>query len=303
MLSPAARQYHALYESQEKPLLFTAPWWLDMTSSQGKWDAAILKQAGTDAISAVAFHQTRIRGLSAIITPPLTQWVALLHSSQSGFELPADWLGSFPSSSILDLTIKNLPSQNELRGKSSVATRYSYVLPFESNFEKMTEGYNEGLRRNIKQAESKFSVQTSDDIKTFIAMCHSTYAQRKMKSPWWVDDLLPSVVSVLLQKNAGSLSFIFRDETPVGSMLTAWDSTMSYYIAGGRIASEDSVSAHALLMHAAITDAHHHGRSFDFEGSMVPGIANFFQSFGAKPIPYYQVKHYRGFGKWWALFH
>lgn len=300
MLSAATSQYHALYEMQEKPLLFTAPWWLDVTSG-GKWDAAIIKQAESSSLAAIPFHHTRIRGLSAIISPPLTQWVAILHSAKSNNELPDDWLNTFPTSAILDLTIKNLSPQNQQLLKTRIATRYSYILPYDANIQKMLEGYNEGLKRNLKQAESKFRVQSSDDVSTFVSMCKSTYAQRKMNPPWWVDELLPSVVTALLKKNAGKLSFIFQNNKPVGSMLTAWDETMSYYIAGGRMASEDSLSAHALLMHTAIADAHSHSRSFDFEGSMVSGIANFFQSFGARPTPYFQVKRYRGIGKWWAL--
>ena len=301
MLSSAARQYHTLYDVQETPLLFAAPWWLDLTSSKGKWDAVIIKSQDSDSYSALAFHQTHIRGLSAVITPPLTQWVPIMHSPNSTVHLPADWMDSIPSSSVFDLAIKNLPAQNQDFPKARIVTRYSYILPFGPDFGKMTEGYNEGLRRNLKQAESKFSVQSSDDIKTFVSLCHATYTQRKIKSPWWVEALLPSVASALLQKNTGQLSFVLRDKTAIGSTLTAWDGTMSYYIAGGRIGSEDSVSAHALLMHSAIVQAHQHGRSFDFEGSMVSGIANFFQSFGAKPVPYHQVTRYRGLGKVWSL--
>jgi len=89
----------------------------------------------------------------------------------------------------------------------------------------------------------------------------------------------------------------------IAGILTGWDSKTSYYLAGGRNGDDQGASAHALLLDHVIHEAQTRGLAFDFEGSMNPGIANFFQSFGAKPESYLQIRKFRGMGKLWSLLH
>ena len=46
-----------------------------------------------------------------------------------------------------------------------------------------------------------------------------------------------------------------------------------------------------LLMHNAILDSFSSNKQFDFEGSMVPSIENFFRSFGGKRVPYILIRN------------
>ena len=107
----------------------------------------------------------------------------------------------------------------------------------------------------------------------------------------------------LSDSQSGSLDFAMHNGKPIASILTAWDHKATYYLAGGRTGDEAGASAHALLLDKALINSIQAGREFDFEGSMHSGIANFFQSFGASPEEYWQVKKYRGLGKAWSLFH
>jgi hypothetical protein len=303
MLSDAVRHYHTIYAQQENPPLYAAPWWLDLTCAHGQWDALIIPDEDAEAISCLPFHKTRIKGLAAITTPPLTQWVSVLSDQKKTGRLDFDWFGGLPKYSILDLSIKNLAEWHVPQYPVQISTRYSYVLPFTTSYTDIQNGYNEGLRRNLKQAEQLFHVSQDDQIPAFIHLVHATYQQRKMKSPWWVIDLLPSLCKELLHRNSGRLYFIHHQQIPVAAIFVAWDSRMMYYLAGGRSETGEGISAHSLLMDYAIRDAQRANLSFDFEGSMVPGIANFFQSFGARPSAYPRIRDFRGWGKWWALWH
>jgi|WetSurMetagenome_2_1015567.scaffolds.fasta_scaffold191828_1 hypothetical protein len=301
MLTDGVRRYHVLYEEQAKPLLYTAPWWLDVTCGKNAWDVLLMREPVSNIEAGLAYFPTRIRGLKTIITPPATQWVQLISNQPEEFSFDQPVAEYFPSCRILDVSIKS-PSKWILGGNGyGVTTRYSYVLPYLDRVEKMKAGYNEGLRRNLKQAEKIFEIKESDDVGTFISLCKSTFTQRSSKAPWWMDDILPAVIDELIKRECGRLSFVFLDGKVIAAMLTGWDQCTDYYLAGGRDATAEGISAHGLLLDQAVTSAQDRGNAFDFEGSMVPGIANFFQSFGAHPIPYIQVRKFRGLGLLWSL--
>ncbi|HJW31312.1 MAG TPA: GNAT family N-acetyltransferase [Saprospiraceae bacterium] len=302
MLADSVRQYHALHEQQIRPHLYTTPWWLDTVCGTGGWNAVFQTTEG-NSLSALPYCNSPIRGLKAIFTPPLTQWTSIVGLSPGAEVDLKSWYELLPKRAILDLSIQQddftlLPHQHV-----PVTTKYSYMLPYKMSIEEMTSGYNEGLRRNLKQGQSKFEIIESEDADILIRLCRSTYQQQDLKSPWWVEGVLPGLVRALLERNAGHLSIVIHQSVAIAAMLTAWDDGASYYIVGGRMATEEGTSAHAILLDHAIRQAQKRGNAFDFEGSMIPGIANFFQSFGAKPMPYYQLRQYRGFGLAWRLFH
>jgi hypothetical protein len=301
MQTDRQRRYQALYEAQDLPPLYTAPWWLDVTCGKDGWDALLIHDPVSNAEIAIPYFITRIRGLSAIVSPPATQWVQLLSGPGQELNFHPSVLEHFPKSSIFDLSIKT-GKENVLEGKGfSAMIHYSYVSSFHDVVEKMKGGYNEGLRRNLKQAEKIFDLQESDDVRTFISLCKTTYAQRSMKPPWWFVEKLPAITALLIKEKKGSLSFVFKNGQAIAAMLTGWDNHADFYLAGGRLATDEGTSAHALLLDRAVTQAHGRGNDFDFEGSMVPGIANFFQSFGAHPFPYTRIRRFKGLGLLWSM--
>src|SRR6187402_3175834 len=98
--------YLKLFESTKEPFLYSAPWWLDATCGRSGWDAIVAHGAGQSPIAGLPYQVSRIRGLSAITTPPLTQWVSVL--APHGIVDPEHLisLSSLPKASILDLAIR-----------------------------------------------------------------------------------------------------------------------------------------------------------------------------------------------------
>lgn len=293
--------YHTLFASIKEPLLYTAPWWLDATCGIGGWDAIIRRDSNGFPLAALSYQHTLIRGLSAVVTPPFTQWISLLGGVEPPVELSLALLAEIPKSSILDLSLR--PDTTLLIPESvfPITLKYSFVIAAAATHEDHRKGYNEGLRRNIRQAEKQYSVGTSEDIAGFLSLCRQSYEQQKMKPPHWLDFIIPRVHAALTSHHCGILTMASLNGKSIAAVLTAWDHSTSYYLAGGRTADEQGASAHALLLDHAIRASHDRGTIFDFEGSMHPGIANFFQSFGAVPAAYWHIRKYRGAGKLWSL--
>lgn len=303
MQSDAVRSYHRLFEAEEKPFLYAAPWWLDATCGAGGWEAVTRKTEDEKVVAALPYHKTTIRGLSAIITPPLTQWVSLISSPDHPVISHLSPIPDLPESAILDLCIKPGKEMLYQNVNLPVILKYSFIIPGMESMDAVRGKYNEGLKRNLRQAEKNYSLQESDDIKGFLSLCEQTYLQRKMKAPHWLNNVVPKVYQQLVTHQCGRITIAKVEDRVIAGVLTAWDSHSGYYLAGGRTADDQGASAHALLLDHAVQSAQSRGIAFDFEGSMHPGIANFFQSFGGVPVSYWQVKKYNGVGKLWALFH
>lgn len=295
--------YKDFYAGCGHPVLYAAPWWLDAVCGKENWDAVPLKDEEGLIKAWIPFYKTRISRLSALITPPLTQWIPLL-SKESTNHLSIDtFLASLPQCSILDLSMK--PGENSTLPSSGyqVNFKYSYVIPYSTTEGQFKLKYNEGLRRNLKEAAQEYIIDISNDLHTFLSLCKSSYHHRKLTPPIWLEQIVPGVAETLKKNGAGHIHMAFHHGVVLAGILTGWDAGTTYYLAGGRSGDERGASAHALLLDHAIHAAQERGQSFDFEGSMHPGIANFFQSFGGMPDSYLQIRKFRGPGRIWSLFH
>ena len=293
-------EYIRALETQSQVPLYAESWWLDAACGHNGWN--VLSAPGPHGSISLPYQYFKIRGLDTISNPPFTQFLPLIKTGQVN-EIPLENLfQNLPRHSILDITIRDsVLFENATLPKAQL--RYSYVLETREGMELIRSKYNAGLRRNVKDAADTYDVTESDDVQTLIELCNATYRARGLKAPAWIAASLPDITASLIAKKRGKMKIAWHNGQPIAGILTGWDDVMRYYLAGGRTSHEGGASAHSLLLDDAIADASVHNQNFDFEGSMHPGIALFFQSFGGKPRELWRIRNYKGFGKLWSLFH
>jgi hypothetical protein len=108
---------------------------------------------------------------------------------------------------------------------------------------------------------------------------------------------LEGIVDTLQKRDQCHLYAARDDEGIQAILLVVWDSTTTYYLIGGR-RQTDSRHGTNLLLWQAIADAAQRGHAFDFEGSMIQGVNQFFQKFGAELTPYHYIYKYRGLARY-----
>lgn len=292
--------YERVFEMDPGPSLYSFPWWLDATCGPGGWDIYVKNTTNGEVV--IPYCKTVIRGLKAVINPPLSQWISVIRSDPSDKISLHDFIFSLNDFAILDMSFR--PEKYLLYPGDTIPVqfRYSYIISASIHKEHIKSGYNNALRTNLKLGEERLQTHESDDINTFINLCHATYQKRKMKSPIWVTTVLPEVFRALKFNQSGRIDLAYYNGKPIAGIMTGWDKQTCYYLAAGRTDDDAGASGHVLLLHNAIMEANQAGRSFDFEGSMQPGIASFFHSFGANPVAYWNIKKYKGAGKIWSLF-
>jgi hypothetical protein len=301
MSADPLREYERLYASAGGSRLYTAPWWLGLTCGPAGWTALHHRDPQSGSRMAMAVHVRRIRGMKALVTPPLTQWVDVLAESPDPHPWTEAFIANIPRLPIIDVQVSGMPEAPFAAHGISAALRYSYILPASRDIAAVRAGYSEGLRRNIREARAAYTVESTDDAGILLAMMRASYAQQKVAPPPGTETLIPRVMGALASRGQGRCLVARDGKGVLAAALVAWDPVATYYLAGGRTARPEGASAHSILLDHAVEEAMARGTSFDFEGSMHPGIANFFQSFGARPEPFTRLTRFTGPGRLWAL--
>lgn len=89
--------------------------------------------------------------------------------------------------------------------------------------------------------------------------------------------------------NSFSLTAI-KDNKQLGTVFCIYDKNNCYYLLGGVDKRAGIQGINNILILRSIEKAKNLGcTTFDFEGSMLPGVEKFFRSFGPELVPYYTV--------------
>lgn len=169
------------------------------------------------------------------------------------------------------------------------ATRYNYILPLTSS-EQLWKNLSENIRRNIQKAHKKFHITIKKDVPVdvFLRLNAMIYARQKKKtpSPW----VLKNVIEQALKRQQGAIWGAYDAENNLhAAVFVVWQSDRAYYIAAGVDTRFRHSGAQTAALWQAIQEVSVQAKTFDFCGSMIPGIAHFFQQFGATQTPYFAI--------------
>lgn len=169
----------------------------------------------------------------------------------------------------------------------SLQTRYSFILPLAEGEAQLWSKISESVQRRIKKARQNglvFSTKVSSDtLATLITL------QQKAGHDIFLGGnhtkALQKLTAYLKQHQLGEILAIYQGETCLAAALFADFNGKRHYLTGAFHPEYPKSGAMSLLMWEAIRTANG-CHTFDFEGSMVASIAEFFRTFGATPVPY-----------------
>ena len=178
--------------------------------------------------------------------------------------------------------------------RSSVA--YTHLLDLAQRSPQ--ELYNSLIQRKVRRATA-LGLRELWTEETNVATCAEMLVElcRKSLERSGGDRLCASslrrLVMAAVARCQGAVLLLLSPQTeePVAGAFVAHHAGTAYYIAGGQVRTPEGEDAMALLLDRLIVWSREAGcHTFDFEGSMQPGIAFFFRSFGAVPHPYLRLQ-------------
>jgi lipid II:glycine glycyltransferase (peptidoglycan interpeptide bridge formation enzyme) len=146
------------------------------------------------------------------------------------------------------------------------------------------------IRRNLKKAEeAKITVRRGVSIEDFLKIQSLTFERQKSKNKQ-SPAVLSRLVEIARNREQGDIFGGYDSEGILhAAAFVVWQKSSAYYIAGGGNPVFRSSGAHSLVLWEAIKQVSQYTDTFDFEGSMIPGVERFFREFGALQTPYFTI--------------
>jgi len=282
--------------------LFSEHWWLDAVAP-GRWGEATVRSDGeVTARLPWARERMPVRGLhlTRLGSPRLTPFLAPVLELGSGKQVTR----LAREHRLLEALLDDLPPFDYLsytfhpsftnwlpfywKGLNG-SLRATYVLDDVTDLDAVWHGMSDTTRRVIRTAEPMLQVNEDHDTERLADALTSTFARQGRPMPFPLE-MLAALHRAVREHDAGTvLSATDELDRTHGALMLVWDEGRAYYLTGGGITERRRSGAQSLLMWHAIRLAAERVPVFDFEGSMIEGVARFFRGFGSRPCPYLHV--------------
>ncbi len=277
--------------------VFEQPWWLDIVAP-GEWGEVTVKE-GDETVARLPYVLQKGR----ITLPPLTQTLGPWMKSEyrqlqpgntqlsKQKELIAALLGQLPQHKSFHVTFD---SANEyILPYRWLGYRYepefSYRLTDLCDTDALYAALNKTAKKNIKAARNKTTLVEQPTAKMLMDLLDKTFGAQGRK--WPHDrDLTRRIIEKSVENGRGKLIVARDSEGNLHSgAFLLYDEKVCYYLLGGSDSAFRSSGAQSLVLWEAIRFAATVSQAFDFEGSNVEGIENFFRQFGGSRVINYSV--------------
>jgi len=256
-------------------LVYAESWYLNAVSPN--WEALIYG----DYEAVMPLPVKRKFGIAFLVQPPLTQQLGVFSKTTINEKILQEFIRKIPYLSYHLC----LNEQNKCKNASA---QPNYVLDLNENFEKLYAGFSKNTKRNIEKA-SNYSVAVRADLQpdVFLKFYFSTeknYGTAK-----------ESVISELIKngffRKKMMLFGAYNSENELISALCLLHSKERFiYLLPVSNEEGKKSSAMFLIISEIIKKYSETHALLDFEGSRVEGIARFYEGFGGKRKPYFEVK-------------
>lgn len=226
----------------------------------------------------------------------------------------AQQLGVFFSSEISPIPIQNFLEQlpthyslveiflNHQNSNPLNATQHiNYILPLNSNYSDIAKNYKSDLIKNLNRTK-KFNLQYSEsgNVAEAIALYKENYASKLAVR----EKDYEAFIKLSQQLHNQGKAIVRKVSMPSGELLSIGlflkDTNRIYNVASTTLPNGRTMEANHFLFDQLIHEFAGTALILDFEGSDLPGVARFYQKFGAINQPYffYHYNHLSPLIKW-----
>jgi hypothetical protein len=290
-------KYKILCSNELSIPIYSRDWWLDCVCGENNWNVLLYNK--DEAIEAAMPFYSPAKGM--ITMPAFTQTMGIWFNPK--FEDTKYAKNLYRKQHICTHFIERLPATSYFlqnfhytftdwlpfywKGFQQT-TRYNYILPDISNLDEVENNIGKNIQKNIRCAKDKYHLEVKRNVSVdlFMEINAQTYQRQQKKA--YQPELLKKLIKTVLSRNQGDIWGTFDEEGHLhAAVFITWQENCAYYIAGGGDIELRRFGGQILAMWQAICDVSKVSASFDFEGSMLPGVERFFREFGAIQKPFF----------------
>ena len=280
--------------------IYSQCWWLDAVAGDDNWDVLLFEKGG-EIWASMPIYTKQKNIFTSITMPKLTKnmGVYIKYPENQKYYKKLSW-----EKEIMKYFIERLPKfdmfnvnfhydiQNWLpfhwNGFNS-SVLCSYIIEDTKDTDLIWKNFATKIRTEIKKAKKRVDIFEEDNIDNLYKLVEMTYKRQNL-NPSYTIDFLRKLDSTCKKHNARKV-LVAKDENDNihSAAYFVWDSRSVYLIITGGDPKLRSSGANNLLIWEGINFASQKGLSFDFEGSMVKNIENYYYAFGAKQTIFFNI--------------
>lgn len=273
--------------------IFEESWWLD-TVAPGAWSESVYKDKDGIIQGRIAYVHSK----KEVYMPKFTQTLGIWLSD----EIKKDYGKQKEACNTLFEQINGFRSID-----IHLAPENTYVLPFrwmgyqiEPRFtyrlndikdcNSLYNSFNKTAKKNIKSARNKVSINYNTDKDVLLNLLDKTFEAQNRRNPF-DREIIKKIVEETEKRGCGQYLDARDGDGNIHSCgYFVYDERVFYYLFGATDSQYRSSGAQSLIIWEAIQLASKKSQAFDFEGSMIEGIENFFRQFSGECMPYYEIR-------------
>ena len=300
--------YSQWCETQPDMPVFMQPWWLDAVCAGKQWDVMLYTNSRTGAVLAALPYQTSKRWrIRFVIMPKMTQIAGIWFDKSLRNDDGTIWDKEIEKSVCEDF-IKRIDElglwyyyqQFPLYSSCvsyfqnsgfKVKKRVTYRIDDLADLDAVIDRFSKNKKRQLQKALSLHTERsmTAEDFYRFHTECLT--AQKK-KITYSREFLLVLDRKTSRLNQSRIISIHNADGEVCAAAYVVWDKQTLYYLIPCYSPKYKESGAGALLALECIKLAREKGLQFDFEGSMIKGVANHYKQFGSTPVTYFSIHKY-----------
>ena len=173
---------------------------------------------------------------------------------------------------------------DEMKGEG----RNNFLLPLNSSYSQLIEGYSKHTKRKLKKAEkNNLSYISNLSIKEYLQFKKENTVVRLGKQTFI---RLHNLLAFTTSRNMGQIYGVYTKENQLCAAVffVRYKKRVTYLNAANSSEGKE-LNAMYFLIDRFIEEHAEKEYTIDFEGSMIPGVARLYEGFGASPEIYYHV--------------
>jgi len=290
--------------------LFLQYWWMQTVCEGKQWDVALAyidpdaEQSINNIIGALPYLLGKRMGMRFVLQPELTQYNGPFYRYPDNLndQRRLSFEGKVCKQLIAQLKNLHLAyyQQNFAPSitnwlpfywqKFSQTTRYTYRITNLHHLDEVFANFDHSKRqRHILKLDPAYTNDENISPSDF-ADFHIAYWQSRGVHDLLTHDFIAHVCQAAIAKKQGFILGL-RDSEGIlrAARFVVWDSNCAYSLLSALHPNHYDNSISALLFWRIFQQLTAYTKTFDFEGSMDPGIEYSYRSYGARQTPYFQI--------------
>jgi len=229
-------------------------------------------------------------GVKQIYQPVFTQQLGIFGKISPSAELVSAFIKAIPKQFKYILTQLNEENVVKELVDFQVKSRCNMLLDLSTDYENLQQNFRKSLRRRIRQGQKELHFKTNVVKPEKLADNYRQYLNHKVGLSDAAYQTILSLMQTALALKKGSIySAHFSDNTLAGGIFFTESHNRMVQLFGFTTPSGKKINATHFLIDAIIQKYAKSNRIFDFEGSDIKPIAEFFRGFRPQEVIYHQI--------------